>query len=280
MFVYVITNRVNGKQYVGQTIHSPEARFRRHCWPSTRTRMPITEAIRKYGRECFTLEVLATCSSQEELNRQEAYFAATLNTYSPNGYNLRAGNGFGAASEEFKERVRRGKLGIRPTEETRKRLSEAHLGQRWTEERRAQYSRRLQGVRPSEACRQASSERNAKTYELISPDGDRVTIRNMRQFCVANGLRASAMNNVVHGRARHHRGWRSTLEVEFVGSARRRPSRPAESYKVYTLRSPDGLLVVTRDLRSFSAERELGYTALLDVIAGRRRQHKGWRSAD
>lgn len=35
MFIYLITNNVNGKQYVGQTTKTIEERWKRHCWQST-----------------------------------------------------------------------------------------------------------------------------------------------------------------------------------------------------------------------------------------------------
>ena len=58
MFVYIITNRINGKQYVGQTHKSIEQRFKKHCEENTHKNMPIVKAIHKYGKENFDIHLL------------------------------------------------------------------------------------------------------------------------------------------------------------------------------------------------------------------------------
>ena len=55
-FIYVITNDVNGKQYVGKTNFSLERRFREHIADSKRERCnkrPLYSAMNKYGVEHF-----------------------------------------------------------------------------------------------------------------------------------------------------------------------------------------------------------------------------------
>ena len=53
--IYKITNKVNGKIYVGQTIKSLKERFQKHCWGTTykdkyHLNMAIKKAIKKYGK--------------------------------------------------------------------------------------------------------------------------------------------------------------------------------------------------------------------------------------
>jgi len=50
--VYLITNEVNGKHYVGQTTRTVEQRFKEHM----ESPYPIGKAIRKYGAENFTIK--------------------------------------------------------------------------------------------------------------------------------------------------------------------------------------------------------------------------------
>lgn len=84
--IYVITNTINNKQYVGQSLNS-QKRFYQHCKESSDTL--ISRAIKKYGAENFTLEVL-----EEQIpnyNEREIYWIQKLNTQKPNGYNLTPG---------------------------------------------------------------------------------------------------------------------------------------------------------------------------------------------
>jgi group I intron endonuclease len=61
--IYKITNKLNGKIYVGQTIKSLEDRFQKHCCGTSAKdkyhfNMAIKKAIRKYGKDNFTIELI------------------------------------------------------------------------------------------------------------------------------------------------------------------------------------------------------------------------------
>ena len=82
--IYKITNLINGKSYVGQSVHI-ERRWMEHCLPSTKSL--IAKAIQKYGRENFTFQVLEECP-QDLLDKKEEYYINHHNTVVPNGYNI------------------------------------------------------------------------------------------------------------------------------------------------------------------------------------------------
>lgn len=209
MFIYLVTNKVNGKRYVGQTTVSVQSRWTRHCWASAVVKnMPIATAIKKYGKENFTVETLAECASQEALDAAELHFATELNTFSPHGYNLRAGRGRGSVSAEFREKMRQAALGKKASPETRRRLSQVHLGVRQTAETRQKLSEHNKGKRASDLCYQRSVEATAKTYELVNPTGYRVCFTNMRKLCRQHGLSPHKMSEVVNGKRTQHKGWR------------------------------------------------------------------------
>ena len=92
-FIYVITNDINGKQYVGKTNHSSiEERFKEHCKDSKRVRCekrPLYDAMNKYGIEHFQIKELEECSP-EESSIKEIYWIGKLDTYQ-NGYNATLG---------------------------------------------------------------------------------------------------------------------------------------------------------------------------------------------
>lgn len=89
MVIYLATNKIDGKRYVGQTIRSLEDRWKDHC--RVKDNNYFHRAIRKYGPENFSLEILDTAESEDELDRKEMFWIEKLDTKFPNGYNLRDG---------------------------------------------------------------------------------------------------------------------------------------------------------------------------------------------
>ena len=86
MIIYKITCLINGKIYIGQTTTDIEKRWRRHTWRCTldSRRMAISNAIDKYGKENFKIELIDSANSVEELNEKEVYYINMLNSLSPN----------------------------------------------------------------------------------------------------------------------------------------------------------------------------------------------------
>lgn len=109
MITYLITNKINGKQYVGQTKRSLTARFIGHCEKGS----ALHSAIQKYGKASFDLRELGTYDSLEDLNNAEQYFIDYFNCITPNGYNLTSGGEGGyIRTQETKDKISKAKLGI------------------------------------------------------------------------------------------------------------------------------------------------------------------------
>ena len=92
-FIYVITNDINGKQYVGKTNKTIEERFKEHIRDSRKKRCekrPLYSAINKYGIEHFHISVIEECSAEESADR-EIYWIDKLSTYGRKGYNATRG---------------------------------------------------------------------------------------------------------------------------------------------------------------------------------------------
>lgn len=73
MYIYRITNTINGKVYIGQTIQkNPKMRWYDHLSHARRgTKSHLYDSIRKYGVEAFTWEVIDQATSIDELNNKE-----------------------------------------------------------------------------------------------------------------------------------------------------------------------------------------------------------------
>ena len=97
MCIYKISNKKNGKSYIGQSTGKVAIRWRNHCGKKTSA---INKAIKKYGISEFDFSVIQTCKNIDELNEYEQYYVDYFNTISPNGYNLHTGGDNHIASEE------------------------------------------------------------------------------------------------------------------------------------------------------------------------------------
>lgn len=69
-FVYMTTNMVNGKRYIGQKKIFAHGNWRSYLGSGK----GLTNAVKKYGREHFYKDILEACSTQEELDAREVYW--------------------------------------------------------------------------------------------------------------------------------------------------------------------------------------------------------------
>lgn len=107
--VYLRTNKINGKQYVGQTkdFELREKQFNRINQRYANN--ILTKDRRKFGLKNFGLEILAEVDTREEAWKLEQKYIKKLDTKYPNGYNM------GDGGETSK--------GVKHTEETRNKMS-------------------------------------------------------------------------------------------------------------------------------------------------------------
>ena len=69
MIIYKVTNKVNGKIYIGQTVRTLEQRKWQHLDAAKNgCKTHFYNAIRKYGEDNFVFEIIDEASSLEELN--------------------------------------------------------------------------------------------------------------------------------------------------------------------------------------------------------------------
>jgi group I intron endonuclease len=118
--IYVLTSP-SGKKYVGQSVqflpcgkrHGYIKRWKQHVYEAKTGKdfsVCLNNAIRKYGEETFTVELLLTCNISD-LNRWEQHYIKHLNTFHPNGYNLTEGGSNGRQSLITREKKRISGLG-------------------------------------------------------------------------------------------------------------------------------------------------------------------------
>jgi group I intron endonuclease len=153
--VYLITNIVTGKFYVGQTRQNLPRRKGEHVYRSNLGERDhkLYRSMRKHGLENFTFEVLYECQPGDDLDTMERFFIASANSYN-RGYNMTCG-GDGVSAE------------------TRAKLSAKFKGRKVTWLDKVWASRRLNPNAKHSAAHVLSGAANsrAKEYLVRLPDG-------------------------------------------------------------------------------------------------------------
>lgn len=109
--VYKITNKINGKSYIGQTCKSGAVRFKEHLRAANRSNPKgmcaiLPSAIRKYGKEAFSFEELAVAFDMLSLDLAEQELIRTYGTLVPAGYNVDLGGRHGQRRLGFLTRTK------------------------------------------------------------------------------------------------------------------------------------------------------------------------------
>lgn len=115
LVIYKITNKINGKIYIGQT-NNFNKRKRDHIntainkWKGYER--PLYQAMIKYGVENFNFEIIDTAESYDELNEKEIYYIDYFkSSIDYNGYNLDLGGHNGKKSDYVKKKIGEAQMG-------------------------------------------------------------------------------------------------------------------------------------------------------------------------
>lgn len=133
--VYVLTNTVNGKCYVGSSYDRQVSKRRTRHLRGDTNRLVATD-ITKYGREQFEFKVICQGLFERDAKRIESQTIMRLTSASPNGYNIRKDGQGGAPegssnpskSQEVRDKISKSKIGdINPMKrpDVRKKHAEA-----------------------------------------------------------------------------------------------------------------------------------------------------------
>lgn len=186
--IYLLTNTINGKQYIGLTTKGLDVRWATHCDKARRgSSFHIHRAIFKYGQPAFIREVIEHTSIDEMFER-EKYWIAKIQPE----YNMTEG-GEGAVGRAITEETRKrmsvaqsGKnnpnYGISPSKEVRDKISASLKGKVISDETRKKLSKALSGkIR----YRGKNSARYGKTH---SPEAKSKISKRISQYFANNKI--------------------------------------------------------------------------------------------
>lgn len=196
--IYKITNKTNNKSYIGYTKQSIEDRFQQHCSNiRSNKRMPIHNAIKKYGVNSFEIECLHQFDNKKQAVQKEIELIETL---SPE-YNAHTGGTGGAFygeqngmygrkhSQQHKKFMsitmsgeKNPMYGKTHTKEAREKISKSAIGRKvWNKGKVGVYSEEtLKKMR-----RPKSEDHIQKLRKSYLIDGE--LCDNIKQWCKENG---------------------------------------------------------------------------------------------
>ena len=198
-YIYLTTNLINGKVYVGQQTTNTK-----NYYGSGNL---IKLALSKYGIHNFKKEILCYCSTVSDLNESERFYISKYNSTNKKiGYNIAIGGTDGTMlgrkhseltkhkisqshtgkilsdehkkklseskkgkklpkrTDEFKQKLRLANLGKKHTKESKNKMSQSHKGKRLTEKTKYKMSE----IKKGEKNHFYGCTHNEKTKKLIS----------------------------------------------------------------------------------------------------------------
>lgn len=125
--IYIITNLVNAKQYVGITKNISE-RWSKHR--AAKGGCPVLHAaIRKYGIENFAFTHVADAFDEESAKSIERMMISEHNTKAPYGYNMTdGGDGMLNPTNDVKKKFSEMRKGVPKSEEHKAKISAGNKG--------------------------------------------------------------------------------------------------------------------------------------------------------
>ena len=125
--IYKTTNLVNGKFYIGkhQTTNLNDGYLG--------SGKLLKEAVRKYGKDSFTKEIISLFDSEESMNKAERIVVSEELVSDKMSYNIGVGGEGGPHfkgknhSEEVKERIRNIRIGTTCSEATKQKIRENNI---------------------------------------------------------------------------------------------------------------------------------------------------------
>lgn len=189
----------SGKSYIGFT-GDYEARCQSHS-TGTNSCTAFAAAVRKYGWDAFTHEILLDGLTEEEALIQEPLLIAEHQTMTPYGYNLTSGGECCTQSEEVRQKKSEALKGRARPAHIAEALRTINIGRRHTEETKQAMSEARRGVPKDKPARISS-------WVVTSPEGVKYSIEGLKPFCEEHGLVFTLMRKVAAGKAEHHKGWK------------------------------------------------------------------------
>lgn len=204
-YIYKITNKINGKCYIGETTKDdPNKRWKQHK-NTIKKGMgcpALGLAVKKYGIENFEFSILIICFDSDRFFYEKEYIKK-YNSYGENGYNMTYGGEGG------------GFIGKKHTEETKKIIKEktsginnALFGKKRTQEEIKKISEKLKGKNNPNFGKKFTHEEKQKRLEQFknNPNISKKISESLKEYYKTTNILKTAKkveqydlnNNLLH----------------------------------------------------------------------------------
>lgn len=188
--IYRITNKENGRVYIGKTERSFRRRYGAKWWDAKHNRA-LKADLDIYGKDAFAVDIFAHDLDPKELTKIEEFLIFSNDSLHPNGYNLmKASFGPEKISEETRALMSKAQLGRKHSEEAKKKISAANKGfarggpQKGTpksKEHRAKLAASQLGRKRNQISRKKTGKINSTKARRVS-QVDLITGAEIKQF--------------------------------------------------------------------------------------------------
>lgn len=198
----------NGKCYIGQTTRPVERKIEHISQALSGSKLAFHRAIRKYGIDNFTYEILCSVRAnskrklKESLDTLESFYIEKYNSNGVCGYNLTSGGD--------------GILGYLHSLETKSKLSKAHKGKKHSTETKVKMSNWQLGKKLSQVTKDriSKSRRGRANNKRICYQYDGTTLvatySTVKEASIHTGICKTAISSVLSGKRKTAGGfiWR------------------------------------------------------------------------
>ena len=237
-FIYITTNIVNGKRYIGQHYGKINDTY-------LGSGLDLIKAVKKYGKENFKREILEICK-KEELDEKEKYWIKKYNAYESNNfYNLteggQKGDGWKAvrrwaishpeeASRTWKENGKRlQKWSLSHPEKVKKNIEKFVKGSKnWKKEHREEVLLTMEKVnKAKEQWQKEHPEEHQKQIEAWRKSGSDANSQKIK--CLTTGEIFSSQSEA----ARHYNIQQANISKCLKGERRSAGKHPETNEKLF-----------------------------------------------
>lgn len=200
--VYMHTNKINGKKYIGQTCQD----FNKRCGHNGcnyKRCLVFYNAIQKYGWDNFEHKILFDGLTSDEANEKETELIRFYKTQNRDfGYNVKKGGNHGEFPEEIKEKIRQKKIGQKLSEETKDKLRKSSTGRFHTQKEKDKISKALKEKYSKEEYHWSGKKHKEETKQKISASNKGKRFSNEHRNNLSKALKGKFLgeNNPLFGK--------------------------------------------------------------------------------
>lgn len=205
MIVYKLTNKINGKAYIGQTVKSLKKRYAGN-WHYCATNDALKNDLKEFGQENFSLEEIARADNKTLLYQLEIHHIRLHNTVSPYGYNQSYGGYRSKHTPETKSKIAKtwARIGGVPNKGRRERGITIKCRVCNTEFYTYLLKGRPQRVSCSDECSRKFYGARLEATNMIT--GEKLVFESSA-FAKRAGFCDSKISNCITGKRKSHKGY-------------------------------------------------------------------------